>query len=775
MPFASHRFRLLLVAAATFFSALPASAQLGSARIPVREVAGRLVVECDISTSQRRIPVNLFLDLETACGLQLHNKAANPLGTETEAGERRPITIHFPQLEIVIPEREHGDEKELDRFTKYYAKEMGENAVVGTIGAQVFKDYDLVFDLGQNYFSLTEAEAPEGPSSLEPPPGPPGSIRLRCTFDHDLVWLPLQMRDGRVRAIALGSGRYESILDRDLAFAWDAPAGRIGSLKLGSLELSDFLALRPEEMPYVHPDRAVGILGIDFLKHVRVQVQRKEGWVELQPRKLPPFPEEDLAYYQVRLGEDGDDLEQYLRDWPEARLSREAAEQLLWIRVDEGGSGEQVLFAVKRFLSSQAEDLQATLALDLMKAFAEDGWPEYQLLAGEEGLEGGRTDRYPNAVHEIHGQLGEVHLKQGHEEEAWRHLLSAAFGKPEDGMINLHLGQFYESQGRYRRAFSRFLQAAIKPESGPQAVEAMNRVQPLMGDGEAFSVDLVERMIAGKVLNYGDANEYEPDPETVTNRITLIEYFTNASIGDEKGGSIAGGMAWEALRGHFSTEYCAFLAYHLEEGALEPLVNGDSMSLAAAREVSNPDRFLVNGMHAYPAIAKYRDRESVYLPVKDGVVDSLQQSAPWELRVEDMRLEEGILRGTIVVEMVEDSAPQRRRLHVTLAERGVLFPSASGVVIHRMVARAALTPSIGGVWTEFDQGIFRYDFEADLDSVGGRNEAYLREAIREGRGLTHVMSTRMDPNQLSVVAYLRDSFSGEIAQAVQADFEGPKP
>ena len=56
-----------------------------------------------------------------------------------------------------------------------------------------------------------------------------------------------------------------------------------------------------------------------------------------------------------------------------------------------------------------------------------------------------------------------------------RHLLSAAFGLPEDGSINLDLGRFYEQQGRYRRAFSRYVQAVIRPESGAGGLEGLQR------------------------------------------------------------------------------------------------------------------------------------------------------------------------------------------------------------------------------------------------------------------------------------------------------------
>ena len=106
-------------------------------------------------------------------------------------------------------------------------------------------------------------------------------------------------------------------------------------------------------------------------------------------------------------------------------------------------------------------------------------------MAGELGIEGGRTDRYPNSVHQLHATLGEILLDQDEDKRAWRHLLSAAFGVPDDGPVNLNLGRFYEKQERYNRALSRYVQAVIKVETGEQALEGLERVQRKMGDTAA--------------------------------------------------------------------------------------------------------------------------------------------------------------------------------------------------------------------------------------------------------------------------------------------------
>ena len=121
--------------------------------IPVRVVEGRLIAACDISTSFRRIPVNLLIEYDGPWGLRLHNQATNGIRAERN-GLSVPVSIHFPGLEITVPAREHGPEEFYNDFTKYHSKEMGENALVGSIGAEVLGRYHVTFDVEAGFVHL---------------------------------------------------------------------------------------------------------------------------------------------------------------------------------------------------------------------------------------------------------------------------------------------------------------------------------------------------------------------------------------------------------------------------------------------------------------------------------------------------------------------------------------------------------------------------------------------------------------------------------------------
>ncbi len=723
-------------------------------RVAARVVAGRLLVECDLSTPYRRIPANLFLAPDASCGLELHNRAAAPLRAESQDGKPTPITIHFPDFAITVPKRSHGDEDELDDFTKYYSHLMGENAVVGTLGAEVLSEFLLTMDLPRGFLEIAPARDPES----APPEAMPGSLRLPLTLRGGLSWLPVRLDDDRMMAMALGGTRYDTLIDADLAEDLGHPAGDVGAVTVGGIDLAPYVAFRPEQVVLAHPDGVFGLFGLNLYEHFRVEIDRVHRSALLTPVVAPDFPAADFAFFQARLDDEAASTRGYLEAHPESRLAGEAAELLLNQCLDGLAPAEEVEDALVWTDRTTPEDLRATAALDRMKILAEDGWPDHELRMGEIGIASGRKDRYPDAVHEIHARLGEVYLDREQVDEAWRHLLSAAFGLPEDGSINLALGRCYEAQGRYRRAFSRYIQAAIVAESGPQAIDGLRRLQPLMPDDEPFSVELVERLIEGKVMNFGSASHWKADPERTSTRTTLVEFFTNGQYEFAQ----AGGLAWEGLTRHFDDAPVALLSYHLAQPGLEPLVNPLALRRARDYQVEAPNVVLIDGTVRGPGAGRLRDREAIFRRLRDRAETALEKETPWELEIR-AKLDGDNLVGDVIARGPEDEA-RSLRLFVILAERAVLYPGESKIVVHRMVARNSLTPSNAGTRVEMEDGAMDFDFSVFLDELEQENADWLDAQVAAG-AQTVRMSLDFDPSELRIVAFLQDPFSGRVAQA----------
>jgi len=758
-------------------------AGVGGGTLPVQVVAGRLVVSCDLSTPANRIPANLFIELEGRHGLQLHNRAAFALRAEGADGAPRPITLHFQDFSFTVPKRELGDEDLFEEFTKYHSAAMGENALIGSIGVEVLDDWKVVFDVASGRIELAPLGTVAG--GVTPPTAarvePDGTVVAPVTLLDGMVWLPVRWHEGQAGGLMLGSALYDTRIAVAAARSVGRPAGDVGPIRIGGVDLHRYVAFRPEPIVQVHPDGVVGITGINLLEHFRVEVDRGLREVRLRETKPAEFPTADLEFFEARAAEDTAAVLTFLDAHGAAdpkragRLAHEAACLLLDYQLDDGATGDDIAAAVGWMHRTVQADLGTTRMLDLMKEMADAGEDEVVIAAGHLGIETGRKDRYPNAVHEVHGRLGRTLLDRALREgtpadPAWRHLLSAAFGLPEDGRINLDLGRFYEHQQRYRRAFSRYIQAVIRPESGPEALEALQRVQPLAlaeegpaadadTEGGAFSVDTIERMIAGKVRSFGAASRFAPTDEHPARRTVLCEFFTNGHLGNETdGGALGGALGYEGLISHFEPAQVVFLAHHLPVPKPDALCSEFSRERGAALGIERPTVMVLDGQQGTAGAGKWRDAEEIYNRARSAILERLALHGDYEIEVQ-ATLRDGRVEGTAsVIGPDEDDLV----VHVVLAEARVLYPGSSGVVVHRNVVRGSLLPDDGGVLYAPEDMQAEVPFSRTLESLEADQRTQLAALEAEGLGSVPRISLRVDPREARVVAYLCDSESGAV-------------
>ncbi len=744
--------------------------------MPVQIVGNRLITHCEVSTVHRRIPVNLFVDFENPCGLQLHNNAAGPLKAEDQGGQTIPITIHFPGFDIVVQSREQGPEPEFNEFTRLWSREMGEDALVGTIGAKILRNYRIIFDLKEGHLELLPSKA----GTEEPPPEPEGNLppdqeesddkseTISISTTDDIVWIPVQIPGEKIAALAITTSFYDSKIDALWADDLGKPAGNVSPVQMGKLDLSKLVAFRPEDIPYVHPDGALGTIGLNLLKNLWIDLDRDAGTAKVRLNGEVKYPEEDFEFFKAWLTEDADELELCLAKYPTARLSQETARTLLDYRMDEGGSKDEFERVLKYLRNTWRKDIVTTRALDLMKELRALGYNQQALFTGDLGIKEGRKDRYPEAIHNVHSLMGEILLEGNEDKRAWRHLLSAAFGMPENGRVNLRLGEFYERQGRYKRAMSRYVQAVIAADSGEQAIGGLERVQKHLGTDERISVDKIEQLIAGKVYNYRAATKHKR-ADNEANRTVLLEFFTNAHIKhptrDE--GAIGGALGNEGLLSHFPQTALSAVSFHLPHPRLEmDSLTNEVSQYHADFYGAGPAVQIVDGRGSFPGTGKAREAEQIYKRGRQIVRGSLLRPSAYSINL-NAALDGDVIKGKITV-----SGPERDTadLHILLIERGVLYPGKSKVVIHKRVARAALTPTVSGIpFRTKDSDRMEMSFGGSLQDIEKRNIAYLKQLEAEGRGSVRTYAARMDPRQLSIVAFLRDNGTKRVLQSKTFD------
>jgi len=177
------------------------------------------------------------------------------------------------------------------------------------------------------------------PGQLEQQQGDPllGDVVVPISLQNDLVWLPVALQGANPqaageplkRAMAIGSSRYDSVLDRRLCNSLRRPAGNVGPVLCESIDFSPYVAFRPDEVVQVHPDGVAGVMGINLLERFRIHVDRQSLLATLRSTASPVFPQQDLAWFQAMVAEDRDLVLNWLEQHGDSRLGREAAEFLL--------------------------------------------------------------------------------------------------------------------------------------------------------------------------------------------------------------------------------------------------------------------------------------------------------------------------------------------------------------------------------------------------------------------------------------------------------------
>ena len=242
----------------------------------------------------------------------------------------------------------------------------------------------------------------------------------------------------------------------------------------------------------------------------------------------------------------------------------------------------------------------------------------------------------------------------------------------------------------------------------------------------------------------------------------LVEFFTNSFLGDERAGAIGGALAHEGLIGHFPMEHVVFLSYHLPNPQPDPLINELGAATAKLLSVSDPWIFVVDGVRRLAGAGKWSEAELLYTDVRKQVLARLEKPADHDLDLW-FTIEDGVVRGELIANGPDDEAAV---VQIVLAEKGVLFPGSTGVVVHRMLARASLVGSPEGIEWYPILGEMTVPFELSLEAVSERNEAYLDDFCAQGGGIVRKLSLSIDPAEVRVVAIVRDSRTGRVHQAI---------
>ncbi len=725
-----------------------------------RIIAGRMYARADLRALEKSVAAHLLVDLGRPGPLDLHQNTAGLL--ELESGQE--LDIEFGDHTAADIQPDVSRLRFLEYLTMEYARELEEVPVVGILGVGAFRGARLRIDYQKNKLWILPRKEITGPENdpepapeAEPAPEKPAAkvYSIPMTVDVDYYRFKVVVDGKRVLDAAPGTGEADTWISAGMAEHLGHAGGDVESACLGDLDISKYVALRPGDNPDGFPGQPDMLLGNNLLSHFLVTLDPHHKTLELEEVRAPKFPAEEQACFKALAARDADGLEAFLGKHEKHRLALDAGTALLRIRLEASPLEEASLNrAVELYAKTTPAKRRSRMVLDLVKRMVTRRPEVYRIIrktALDIALKHARMDEDPSALHKARSEIGGLLLEKGEVREAYRHLLSAAFGLPRDGMINLRLGKLYEKKGMLERAWSRFLQAAITEEGGPGGLEGMKRLADKKGVRTPYDVDEMEKLLEGRVPAYQPASTYAPEDGKRPTRTVLAELFTAV------GGRACPGadLAFEGMAVHFAHGEVAVLQHHL----MAPLSSPAALRRAQRLGVRGVPRVILDARVPVARVGGPPEKAArEFRKVIRAVEERLKSATPWTLDVTG-KVDKGKVSVSVTVKgpEVEDF-----RLRLFLCEKTVMFPGRNKMVLHRYVTRFDMAR--GGIPIPSAAGARTLTRDVSLSQVMDELDDHL-DAVEDRENMEFPLRpTEVAPRQVAVVAILEDG-GGAVKQA----------
>jgi len=730
-----------------------------AAEIKFKVVDGRPCAVGAIHGPRKSIPANVVFELGLKMPLVIHERSGRLL----EIGGDSRGEVRFGELALSHLKTYATGLKELEDLSRDHAPELGEIPAVAYLGLPAFEQFGVQIEMGEGVLRLLPAEQ-AGLSEGEKSGGDGGSRATLVPYEESGsgYWLKAVAADGfTLRTRFMTSGN-DTIIDSTAADLAGSASGAIDQLNLGSLNIARFVAFRPEDLSQAQEPRPDLVLGVNLLRHLRVTIDQAHRRMLFEQTREPRFPVEERAYYQARTDGDAEAIEAFVKANATSRLATEAAEKLLAFRLEDASAEREVVVrAVRTRVALTPENRRAASMVALADALIAGKRTDKHELATEVlkiGQESASADLNGVAAHQILARTGQIALQRNDLKEARRALLSAAFGLPRDPLVNLWLGELYERTGNATRAWSRFVQVAISDNAPAEAFRGLDRLNRDADFRARFSMSDAEQLLEGRVPAFHPADRFsEGGRGKDANPVQLIELFTCV----DHGSTTAPELAFEGLQEYFDGTDVSWVQYHLASPAAEPLVSDASVSRAAFYQTTTAPAAFFDGKGPRADAGDEKKAAQVYAAYQGAALAGEGGALVWRVGGR-VTFADGKFTGKIEVQGPD--AGGSLRLHAVLCEKLVMLPAANGVVLHRSVARALLSPE-GGFELPAAAGVRSYEVVTTVAAVSEGLEKRISalEAEREIRFL--MRPSFVDPAACVVVAFVQDSRTREVLVA----------
>jgi tetratricopeptide (TPR) repeat protein len=351
--------------------------------------------------------------------------------------------------------------------------------------------------------------------------------------------------------------------------------------------------------------------------------------------------------------------------------------------------------------------------------------------------------------------LGRVYLKQGKTSEA-KELLTAAYSaNPEINEANIALAEISFKAGDYAATVNYLAPVAVRVPMKPALRQQLETAYRRTHGESLYGLEaMLDELYRSSMPNPIAVGPYVSTAAR-TDRLVLAEVFTGAGCGP----CVGADLAFEAAAKRY-TNNLVLLMYHLHRPLPDPMVNPSAISRAQFYAIQRAPGFAIDGQTDMRGGA-IREKANVVYDRLHPVIEK-QLEVPADAHIQ---LDAALDGTTVKVHVTVDKLRARKtpKLRLALVEEELRYSGENLVRIHPMVVRnlsKALTLKTAG------PTVVTYKFP--LEKISAELKSYL-DAYEIGGDFGPITfkekKFRIDPDNLSVVAFVQDESDRKVLQA----------
>lgn len=370
--------------------------------------------------------------------------------------------------------------------------------------------------------------------------------------------------------------------------------------------------------------------------------------------------------------------------------------------------------------------------------------------------------RYQIERAQLNETLAQVVLASGRTDEARGLFQDALRDNPSLSPAAMSLATLAESAGKASEALAFYAHAMLakpSPESRKRFSEAWSKVKGST-DGQQKWLDERYRSLFPSPLH---PVKYTPTAQR-TRRVVLGELYTGAGCSP----CLAADLAFDAMMERYSRSEFAFVAYHQHIPRPDPMANPDTIARWKWLQGRGVPTYAINGAQ----VGLGGGTRDAAPPIESDLakrIDAELETAP----LAELNLTARLDAGTLTTAVEVGAAAQESNdlvLTLVLVEKELTYSGENSYRFHPMVARSIANFKLEGakaksVEHRFDIAAVQEALVKHIDDF----EKYDERHNKDGDFRFAERKTAVDANRLAVVAFVQDTQTRKVLQAIYSD------